>query len=123
MSIGNEDGLALSDFLAGGGQAQVSFDPQLVAWPGEPDVLVSSSARGPAPDLTVKPDLVAPGDFILSSTQNLNPLGDMFSATRFLVANGTSFATPMAVGAAALVRQVHPSYQPKQIKSALLLAS
>ncbi len=120
MSIGNEDGLALSDFLAGGGQAQVSFDPQLVAWPGEPDVLVASSGRGPAPDLTVKPDLVAPGDFILSSTQNLNPLGDMFSATRFLVANGTSFATPMAVGAAALVRQAHPSYQPKQIKSALV---
>ena len=120
MSIGNEDGLALSDFLAGGGQAQVSFDPQLVAWPGEPDVLVSSSARGPAPDLTVKPDLVAPGDFILSSTQNLNPLGDMFSSTRFLVSSGTSFATPMAVGAAALVRQVHPSYQPKQVKSALV---
>ena len=120
MSIGNEDGLALSDFLAGGGQAQVSFNPQLVAWPGEPDVLVASSGRGPAPDLTVKPDLVAPGDFILSSTQNLNPLGDMFSATRFLVANGTSFAPPMAVGAAALVRQAHPSYQPKQIKSALV---
>ena len=120
MSIGNADGLALGDFLAGGGQAQVSFDPQLVAWPSEPDVLVASSGRGPAPDLTVKPDLVAPGDFILSSTQNLNPLGDMFSATRFLVANGTSFAAPMAVGAAALVRQAHPSYQPKQIKSALV---
>lgn len=120
MSIGNEDGLALRDFLAGSGQVQVSFDPQLTGWPIEPDVLVSSSGRGPAPDLNVKPDLVAPGDFILSSTQNLNPLGDMFSATRFLVANGTSFSTPMATGAAALVRQAHPSYRPEQIKSALV---
>ena len=68
----------------------------------------------------MKPDVVAPGDFILSSTQNLNPSGDMFSATRFLVAGGTSFATPMATGAAALVRQVHPSYRPEQIKSALV---
>ena len=120
MSIGNEDGLALRDLLARGGQAQVSFDPQLVAWPAEPDVLVDSSGRGPAPDLTVKPDLVAPGDFILFSTQNLNPSGDMFSATRFLVASGTSFAAPMAAGAAALVRQAHPNYRPEQIKSALV---
>ncbi len=120
MSIGNEDGLVFRDFLPGSGQVQVSFDPQLAAWPIEPDVLVSTSGRGPAPDFTVKPDLVAPGDFILSSTQSLNPFGDMFSATRFLVSGGTSFATPMAAGAAALVRQVHPGYRPEQIKSALV---
>ncbi len=120
MSIDNEEGVALQQFLARARDAQVSFDPDLVARRTQPDVLVDSSSRGPTPDLTIKPDVVAPGESILSATQNLNPDSDMFDASRFFVASGTSFAAPMAVGAAALVKQAHPNYRPEQIKSALV---
>jgi len=120
MSIGNADGLALHDFLTRGAQAQAFFDPQLAARPAQPDVLVISSSRGPAPDLVIKPDVSAPGEFIVSATQNANSSGELFDPSRFVQASGTSFSSPMVAGAAALVKQAHPTYRPAQLKSALV---
>ncbi len=120
MSIGNEAGLALADFLHTAREAQAAFDPELVARSNPPDIVARSSSRGPTPDQAVKPDVVAPGEFIFSATQNLNPNGELYSPSRFTAGSGTSFAAPMVAGAAALVRQAHPSWRPAQIKSALV---
>ena len=68
------------------------------------------SSRGPTRDGRVKPDLVAPGTNILSTrssaVQSANPGWGAWNASpRYMFNGGTSMATPLAAGAAALVRQ------------------
>jgi uncharacterized protein (TIGR03437 family) len=54
------------------------------------------------------------------AAENFDPNGEVYSSTRYATANGTSFASPLTAGAAALVKQAHPAYTPAQIKSALV---
>jgi serine protease AprX len=74
------------------------------------DVMTDHSGRGPTVDELLKPDLVAPGAKITS----LKPGGDYVAHT------GTSMATPMVAGAAALILQKHPEFRPDQVKRLLL---
>ena len=72
------------------------------------------SSGGPTPvSLQLKPDVTAPGVSILSSV----PLGNGGLAEF----SGTSMASPHVAGAAALLRQRHPTWTVAQIKSALVL--
>jgi len=73
---------------------------------GTPDVLEDFSAQGPTEDGRVKPDLVAP-DGVSTSTYGT---GDFY---------GTSASAPHAAGAAALVKELHPSYTPAEIQAFL----
>ncbi|MGD0497829.1 MAG: S8 family serine peptidase [Bryobacteraceae bacterium] len=57
------------------------------------------------------------------ATQKLDASGDMYSSNGYIAADGTSFASPLAAGAAALVLQAHRGYTPAQVKSALVNAS
>jgi minor extracellular serine protease Vpr len=130
VMISNSDGTALLSFTAansgnhlliGAGTFEESLGPSLV------NQLSYFSSLGPSPGNNgIKPDLVAtggaenyPGEVFLAA-QNYDPLGEMFSANRYTAAQGTSFATPLVSGAAALVKQAHPGYTPAQIKSALV---
>jgi uncharacterized protein (TIGR03437 family) len=54
------------------------------------------------------------------AAQNFDPNGILYSVNRYAAGDGTSFATPLAAGAAALVKQAHPHYTEAQIKSALV---
>ena len=78
------------------------------------DTIAPFSSGGPTPiTLELKPDVSAPGVSILSSVPPRLGLWSQFS--------GTSMAAPHVAGAAALLRQRHPSWTVEQIKSALVL--
>jgi hypothetical protein len=73
-----------------------------------------SSAGPTAFGHQLKPDIAAPGGDVLSSvTRQFDPSG-------FSVFDGTSMAAPHVTGASALLVQLHPSWSPQQVKSALM---
>jgi subtilisin family serine protease len=75
-----------------------------------PDEIASFSSAGPTPiSLQMKPDVTAPGENVLSSIPHAS----------WDVWDGTSMATPHVAGAAALLKQRHPTWTVEQIKSAL----
>jgi subtilisin family serine protease len=77
---------------------------------GPADVIAGFSSGGPTPiSLQMKPDVTAPGVDVLSSVPRNT--WDAFS--------GTSMASPHVAGAAALLRERHPTWTVRQIKSAL----
>jgi subtilisin family serine protease len=81
----------------------------------------SFSGRGPAlaggGDL-LKPDVMAPGVDILAA---VSPAGD--NGRNFDLFQGTSMSTPHVAGVAALLMQLHPSWSPMAIKSALMTSA
>ena len=68
----------------------------------------------------VKPDAVAAATDFLLASETYDPKGELFNYSGYGVADGTSFATPMFSGAAALVIQANPTMSPLQVKSALV---
>jgi subtilisin family serine protease len=70
------------------------------------------SSAGPTPySLRFKPDVTAPGSDVASAY----PMGS------FGELSGTSMAAPHVAGAAAVLKQRHPTWAPADIKSALVL--
>ncbi|WP_227423308.1 S8 family serine peptidase [Pengzhenrongella sicca] len=90
---------------------------------GQGDVMAAFSSRGPA-GLFIKPDVTAPGVQILAGDTPVSesvvsgPPGEYFQAIA-----GTSMSSPQVAGAAVLIKAVHPTWTPGQIKSALMTTS
>ena len=81
----------------------------------------SFSSRGPVLGSGgIKPDVAAPGTDLYLAAQSYDPNGALYSPTGFVIAQGTSFSTPMVAGIAALVKQANPGFTPAQIKSAVI---
>ncbi|MEE3624530.1 S8 family serine peptidase [Nitrospirillum sp. BR 11752] len=78
---------------------------------GGPDQMAPFSSRGPTQDGRVKPDVVAPGTFILSTRSqrltNYNGQTPYYDpATQFyMYESGTSTAAPLVAGAVTLIRE------------------
>lgn len=75
-----------------------------------PDQVVAFSSRGPTGDGRIKPDVVAPGTYILSTrSRQLAPnnfgYGKFGSSSLYMFDSGTSMATPLTAGAVALIRE------------------
>lgn len=69
------------------------------------------SSQGPAfGTWMIKPDVVAPGDWIIST----------YPGGYYAYAGGTSMASPHVAAACALVLQAHPEYTPQDVKAALM---
>jgi serine protease AprX len=87
------------------------------------DSVASWSSRGPTAAGLVKPDLVAPGRTLIamrsygSYVEQNNPKA--LIAPSYIKGSGTSEATAVVSGLAALIVKAHPDWTPDQVKSAL----
>ncbi|OVA05244.1 Peptidase S8/S53 domain [Macleaya cordata] len=84
------------------------------------------SARGPDPEDSflddadiLKPNLIAPGNFIWGAWSSLGTDSVEFLGENFAMMSGTSMAAPHVAGLAALVKQKFPTFSPSAIGSAL----
>lgn len=74
-----------------------------------PDFVAPFSSRGPVSPFYVKPDLVAPGVYVNTTT-----VGGKYNLT-----SGTSIAAPHVTGAVAILLQKYPNLDPSSIASLL----
>jgi len=93
------------------------------------DQVAAFSSRGPTVDGRVKPEIVAPGTYILSTRSRFIP-GNNFGWGKFpasklyMYDTGTSMATPLTAGALAILREyLRTTQQIKSPSAALLKAT
>ena len=100
---------------------------------GDPQGLAAFSSRGPCDDRRIKPDVVAPGTDIVSTKSSLAPISEFWGpytpegATQpdpnYAYDGGTSMATPLVSGCAALVRQYYVESGVQTPSAALIKAT
>ncbi|SFM92837.1 PGF-pre-PGF domain-containing protein [Methanolobus profundi] len=84
--------------------------------------IAAFSSRGPTQDGRIKPDVVAPGTFIISTRSSLgSATGWGIVDDNYLYMGGTSMATPITAGSAALIRQYYTDVENLTSPSAALL--
>ncbi|MGI0003672.1 MAG: S8 family serine peptidase, partial [Candidatus Nitrosotenuis sp.] len=100
VSMSREDGLSLKAMLENKivGTLNAFYHPDFVSF---------FSSRGPVSPFYIKPDLVAPGVFVNTTT----------ISGRYNLTSGTSFAAPHVSGAAAILLQKNPSLSPEEVSS------
>ncbi|NLI91625.1 MAG: S8 family peptidase [Peptococcaceae bacterium] len=88
------------------------------------DQAADFSSRGPTVDGLVKPDVISPGVNIVSLRSPNSYLDKLNKANRvannYFSLSGTSMATPICAGVAALILQVHPDLLPDDVKKKLM---
>jgi subtilisin family serine protease len=124
VHINGTQGAALVAFVTGQAAPQASL-LGMRKLDGQGDVTAAFSSRGgPGQALGIsKPDVAAPGVDILAgySAKLAVPVGP--DGLLFNILSGTSMAAPHVAGAAALLRQLHPTWGPGEIKSALMMTA
>ncbi|MEO0063838.1 MAG: hypothetical protein RLZZ377_262 [Chloroflexota bacterium] len=106
---------ALTTYGLEGAQATLGNRTSGIANPDYHTVAEFSSGGPRWGDLALKPELAAPGVDIVSAASGSDGGAAWFS--------GTSMATPVVAGVAALVKQANPQWTPALIKSALINTS
>jgi serine protease AprX len=85
------------------------------------------SAYGRTPDGFLKPDLAAPGRYMVGPVPPGSTLAvqraDKVVAPGYIQLSGTSFAAPAVAGAAAQILAKHPDYTPDQVKGVLMVSA
>jgi len=91
------------------------------------DIAAPWSAYGYTLDGFAKPEIAAPGRFIVGPVPVASTLVSerptSVVAPGYMQLSGTSFAAPIVAGAAAQILAAHPGWTPNQVKGALMLTA
>ncbi|HVN03437.1 MAG TPA: S8 family serine peptidase [Bryobacteraceae bacterium] len=116
--VSNADGLAIKQFVTIPAAAAMTFieSPFTI----DPNTIAGFSSLGPSVDLSIKPDVVAVGENFYTAAQTTDLNGELYSADGYVVAQGTSYSTPLLTGAVAVIEAARPGLTPLEYKSLLL---
>ena len=112
VMVSRPDGERLKTLLQAGLTVRVASaeSTESLAYAG---LVADFSSRGPnGPDSAMGPDLVAPGQDIVSAMVGTGAGTDR--------GQGTSYSAPHVTGAAALLRQLHPDWTAEDVRAALV---
>jgi subtilisin family serine protease len=117
VHVSRVDGLAIKAYAATPG-ATASIAQATIVYNVPAPFTASFSSRGPllaAGGDLLKPDVIAPGQDILAGVSPPGNAGRLFD-----LYSGTSMSSPHVAGLAALLKDLHPTWSPMAIKSALM---
>ncbi len=121
--VGRTGGVGLVEWYSThGNAAQIELNNQGFFATGTADVVADFSSRGPSAAGTLKPDIAAPGVSVMSHGYTTGAFGEA-RHLGFGQVSGTSMAAPHVAGAAAVLRQLRPTWSNAAIKSALMSTS
>jgi len=119
VMIGLSEGAALRAANPPNASASATFQEFITP---NKDILAGFSGQGPTNvDLAIKPDVTSVGVNVLSSITCVGKgPGCPGDGSGWAFFQGTSMSTPHIAGSAAVLKDLHPTWSPAQIKSALV---
>ncbi|RWW30858.1 hypothetical protein BHE74_00055070 [Ensete ventricosum] len=127
LTVGYIDGKKILSYITSAANpvAGLAFGHETIIGEIRAPIVAGFSSRGPSyiqPEI-LKPDILAPGVNIIAAWPTESPLTRSADDPRreaFNIISGTSMACPHVAGIAALLREVHPTWSPAMIRSAIM---
>jgi len=108
VAAGNEGPRPNSISSPGDAHLAITVGAAFDSGEGNKGAVASFSSQGPTDDGRIKPDITAPGVYIMAPEAN--------TGTGYIEHSGTSMATPHIAGVVALLLQADPNLDPAQVK-------
>ncbi|KAF9602796.1 hypothetical protein IFM89_031565 [Coptis chinensis] len=121
-----ENGQIMLDYIKNASDPSASMEFKKTQLGTKPAPRVAHySSRGPSSSCpkVLKPDLMAPGTFVLAAWPQTTPVTDLGSHSlysNYNLLSGTSMSCPHTAGLAALTKAAHPEWSPAAIRSAMM---